>query len=133
MTDQELKVTEKQEVSSNEGELTYEGTYFTPAVDIYGTEKELVVLADMPGVHAGSVEIDLRDDTLTIVGKYTGSSPQGEPLLNEYRTGNYFRNFRITEVIDQSKITASMSEGVLKLALPKVEKAVPRKIPIAEG
>ena len=54
-------------------------------------------------------------------------------MLSEYRTGNYFRNFRITEVIDQSKITVSISEGVLKLVLPKVEKAVPRRITIDAG
>lgn len=133
MAEQELQVTEKQEVQPSQGELTYEGTYFTPAVDIYGTEKELVLLADLPGVDGNSVEVDLRDDVLTIVGKVSQAVPQGELLLAEYQTGNYYRSFRITEVIDQSKITAAMSDGVLKLVLPKVEKAVPRKIPISAG
>jgi len=130
MADQELQVTEKKEVRPTQGEFTYEGTYFTPAVDIYGTDKELVLLADLPGVNSESVEVDLRDDVLTIVGKVTPNIPEGEALLTEYQTGNYFRSFRITELVDQSKITASMSDGVLTLVLPKVEKAVPRKIPI---
>jgi len=133
MAEQELRVTEKQEVQPSQGELTYEGTYFTPAVDIYGTEKELVLMADLPGVNGNSVEVDLRDDILTIVGKVSQAVPQGEQLLTEYQTGNYYRSFRITEVVDQSRITASMSDGVLKLVLPKVEKAVPRKIPITAG
>jgi HSP20 family protein len=131
MADQELQPTEKKEVAGEKGELTHEGIYFTPAVDIFGNENELIVLADMPGVNAESVEIDLREDTLSIVGKASEPGGEGEPLLREYRTGNYFRSFRVTEGIDQAKITATMSDGVLKLVLPKVEKAVPRKIQIS--
>jgi HSP20 family protein len=88
------------------------------------------VVADMPGVNADQVEIDLRNDVLSIIGKMQTEEPKGSPLLTEYRNGNYFRSFRITELVDQAKITASMADGVLKLVLPKVEKAVPRKIPI---
>jgi len=131
MTDQEIQAAPKQELSTEAGEFTHEGTYFSPAVDIFDTERELVLLADMPGVSAGHVEIDLRDNVLSIIGKMSPEEEKGDFLLREYRTGNYFRTFRITEVVDQSKITAAMSDGVLKLVLPKVEKAVPRKIPIA--
>lgn len=128
----EIQATQKQELATNTGELTREGTYFSPAVDIYGNEKELVLLADMPGVSADNVEIDLRDNVLTILGRVQVED-KGEELLSEYRTGNYFRNFRVTDVIDQSKITASMSDGVLKLVMPKAEKAVPKKIPISNA
>ncbi len=130
MADVELQATQKQPVASPEGEFTHEGTYFVPAVDIYENSKELVLLADMPGVKTEGVEIDLKDDTLTIMGKVHDVSYQGEPILAEYRVGNYFRTFRLTDVIDQSKITAAMSDGVLKLTMPKVEKAIPRKIPV---
>jgi HSP20 family protein len=130
MADQGFEVTEKRAVSAEAGELTHEGIYFSPAVDIFDTQEELVLLADMPGVDAENIEIDLRDDTLTILGKVTVARQEGQELLSEYKTGNYFRTFRITEVVDRSKITASIADGVLKLVLPKVEKAVPRKIPI---
>jgi HSP20 family protein len=130
MADQELQITEKQAVPSEAGEFTHEGIYFSPAVDIFDTQKELVLLADMPGVNADNVEIDLRDDTLTILGRVPVSASEGQALLSEYKTGNYFRTFRITEIVDRGKIVASISDGVLKLVLPKVEKAVPRKIPI---
>lgn len=129
---EEIQAIQKQELAPNTGELTREGTYFSPAVDIYGNEKELVLLADMPGVSADNVEIDLRDNVLTILGKVQ-TEDKGEQLLSEYRTGNFFRNFRVTDVIDQSKITASMSDGVLKLVMPKAEKAVPKKIPITSA
>jgi HSP20 family protein len=133
MTDQELQATQKQQVAAPEGEFTYEGTYFVPAVDIYENIKELVLLADMPGVQTGDVEIDLKEGTLTIVGKVSTDTNEGESILAEYRVGNYFRSFRLTDVIDQSKISAAMSDGVLKLVMPKVEKAIPRKIPITAG
>lgn len=131
MTDAELQAAEKQEVKPAEGELTHEGVYFTPAVDILENPKELVVMVDMPGVDKDRVEIDLKDNILAIIGRVPDDKAEGEELLAEYRTGNYFRTFRITDVVDQSKITASMSDGVLKVTLPKAEKAVPRKIAIS--
>ncbi len=69
MTEQELQVKEKQAVPSEAGEFTHEGIYFSPAVDIFDTQKELVLLADMPGVSAENIEIDLREDALTILGR----------------------------------------------------------------
>ena len=61
----ELKVREKQEVASP-AEQTTPGLVFTPAVDIFETEKEITLLADMPGVNADNLTIDLRDNTLTL-------------------------------------------------------------------
>jgi HSP20 family protein len=133
MADQEIQAAEKRELTPEGGEFTREGTYFTPAVDICETEKELVVLVDMPGVASGDVEIELKENVLLIEGKVTSEAGKGQELLTEYRTGNYFRTFRITDVVDQAKIAATMSDGVLHLTLPKAEKAVPRKIPIATG
>lgn len=130
MADQEIKAAVKQEVAPDKGEFIREGVYFTPAVDIYESEKDLTLVVDMPGVSGENVDIELKDDILSIEGKLSTSPPLGELLLTEYRTGNYFRTFRITDVIDRSKIAASMTDGVLQLTLPKAEKAVPRKIPI---
>jgi HSP20 family protein len=90
-----------------------------------------MVLVDMPGVNYENVDIELKENILTIEGKMPAEEKKGQELLREYRTGNYFRSFRITDVVDQGKITASMADGVLQLTLPKAEKAVPRKIPIA--
>ena len=131
MADQEIEVSEKQEVSPAKCELTYEGVYFTPAVDIYETEKELVLLADLPGVEANCLEVSLKDDNLSIVGRTESGQEEGESLLEEYRTGNYFRNFLVAEAVDQSAITASLNDGVLRLVLPKAAKTIPRTIPIA--
>ena len=133
MTDKELQVAEKQEVTAEGGELTREGIYFTPAVDICETDKELMILADMPGIKSDGLDIELKEGILSIEGKAPASIQPGEVLLSEYRKGGYFRRFRMTDAVDASKISASLSNGVLKVTLPKHEKAVPKKIPITAG
>ncbi len=133
MTDKELQVTEKQEITPERGELTREGVYFTPAVDICETEKELMILADMPGVKPGGVDIELKEGILSIEGKVPVPIQAEESLLSEYRKGSYFRSFRVTDSVDAGKIAAALSNGVLKVTLPKHPKAIPRKIPITVG
>lgn len=126
----ELKIKEKQEVSTH-AEQTRPGLVFTPSVDIFETEKELVLLADMPGVRADDLNIDLRDDTLTLMGDVQPyrNTDEGEIFI-EYEVGKYYRQFSLSEIIDQTKIDAQLKDGVLRLTLPKVEKATPRKIAV---
>jgi HSP20 family molecular chaperone IbpA len=136
MTDtetKELQAKEKTQVTTP-AEQTIPGIVFTPAVDIFETDKEITLLADIPGVEAKNLNIDLRDDTLTIAG---GIEPveraDEEDILVEYEVGTYYRQFTLSEVIDQSKIDAQLNDGVLRLHLPKVEKATPRKITVKAG
>jgi HSP20 family protein len=133
MTDaetKELRVKEKQELASK-GEQTRPGPVYTPDVDIFETEKEITLLADMPGVKTDALTIDLRDDVLTLSGETDSNGESVEdPLLIEYGVGKYYRQFTLSEVIDQAKISAELKDGVLRLVLPKVEKATPRKIKV---
>ena len=134
MTDsQELKVREKQAVDTA-AEQTKPGPVFTPSVDIFETEKAITLLADMPGVKAEDLNVDLRDDTLTLTGDVgTDVGTPGEKVYEEYETGRYYRQFSLSEVIAQDKIDATLSDGVLRLTLPKVEKATPRRITVQPG
>ena len=110
------------------------GPVFTPNVDIFETDKEIIMLADIPGVKAPDLTIDLRDDTLTLTGEVKPlNRPEEQDILIEYQVGRYYRQFTLAEVIDQGKIDASLNGGVLRLTLPKVEKAVPRQITIKAG
>ena len=129
----ELKVREKQEVTGP-AEQTTPGLVFTPAVDIFETEKEITLLADMPGVKAGDLNIDLRDNTLTLLADVAPTDNKNEEaILVEYETGRYYRQFTLGEMINQEKIDAKLTDGVLRLALPKIEKATPRKITVKTG
>ena len=126
----ELKIKEKQEISTP-AEQTRPGLVFTPNVDIFETDKELILLADMPGVKAEDLNIDLRDDTLTLTGNVQPDQSPGEnEIFIEYEVGKYYRQFSLSEIIDQTKIDAQLKDGVLRLTLPKVEKATPRKITV---
>ncbi len=126
----DIKVREKQELTTP-AEQTKPGAVFTPQVDIFETEKEITLLADIPGVKSDKLNIDLRDDILTITGDVElVESATEEDVLIEYETGRFYRQFTLSEVIDQNKIDANLSDGVLRLTLPKVEKATPRKIAI---
>ena len=129
----ELKVREKQEVTSP-AEQTTPGLVFTPAVDIFETENEITLLADMPGVKADDLTIDLRDNTLTLsadIDPVDGANE--EDILKEYDTGRYYRQFTLGELINQENIDAKLNDGVLRLSLPKVDKATPKKISVKTG
>ena len=129
----DLKVREKQEVNSL-AEQTRAGLVFTPAVDIFENDKQIVLLADMPGVKAKGLNIDLRDNTLTLDGDVEPIETEGEEnVLIEYGVGKYYRQFSLSEMIDQEKIDAKLTDGVLRLTLPKVEKAAPRTITVQAG
>jgi HSP20 family protein len=128
----EIKKTDKR-VAAGRGESTRGGIEFIPQVDIYEDKNGITVLADMPGVDKEGVSIDLKEDQLTINGKVL--LPEGKEtfLHREYETGNYYRQFTLSDMIDREKITARMVDGVLTLMLPKAEKAVPKKIEVTEG
>jgi HSP20 family protein len=134
MTDsKEIKVKEKQGVTTP-AEQTIPGLVFTPEVDIFETDKAITLLADIPGVKPEKLNIDLRDNVLTVTGEVDRLEATDEnPLTVEYETGRYYRQFTLSEVIDQTKIDAKLNLGVLRLKLPKVAKAAPRKIAITAG
>lgn len=116
---------------TTQAEQTRPGPVFTPAVDIFETEKDLILLADMPGVKAGDLNIDLNENVLTLDGEVKFFENADEvDVIREFRTGKYYRQFTLSQVIDQAKIKADLKEGVLRLTLPKIEAAKPRKITV---
>jgi len=129
----EIQVSGKQELAGP-AEHTKPGLVFTPSVDIFESEKDITVLADMPGVKGEDLDIDLRDNTLTLIGEVIEDKSNVEDLVYaEYQIGRYYRQFSLSQVIDQEKIDAKLADGVLRLTLPKVEKAKPRQITIQTG
>jgi len=103
--------------------------YIQPPVDIYETPDGLVLLADMPGVAPGDLTIRLEDNILTIQGK-AKHAIDSEPIYREFELVNFFRQFELSDQVDQEKIAARLNHGVLMLELPRAEKAKPRQIPV---
>jgi HSP20 family protein len=129
----ELQVKGKKEIKAT-GELTHAGPVFIPAVDIFENQDALVLIADMPGVNSEGVEIHLKDSELTISGRpKKEEKKQVSPIYTEYESGGFLRSFTLSNAIDQTKIEASMKDGVLKVILPKAEVAKPRQIVVQAG
>ena len=107
---------------------------FKPDVDIFESDREITLLADMPGVSADSVNIDLRNGVLTIAGDIKSwEGPDEADVRVEFEIGKYYRQFTLSDAIDQEKIEANLEDGALRLSLPKAQKAIPRPITISAG
>jgi len=127
MTAKELELKSKKEIETK-GEKTYACKIYSPDVDIYENEHEIV---DIPGVKKKDVNLKLEDNVLHIDAKVVPGEYEGlKPLYGEYNIGHYQREFRIGELVDQNKIDACVNNGVLKINLPKTERAKPRQISI---
>lgn len=105
---------------------------FAPHVDIFETENELLLLADMPGVKPENIDLHFEKGELTVQGKATPRNNVGY-LFHEYAVGDYRRTFTVREEIDPTKINAEYKHGVLTVRLPKREEVKPMKISIKAG
>ena len=118
-------------------ELT-EGIYREPVAGVFPLlnvtedKDKYYVRAELPGIKGNDLDISVTGNTLSISGerKIAAEGAKEAYVLREYRTGTYFRQFTLSEVIDQGKIDAEMNDGVLRLVLPKVEPAKPRRITV---
>jgi HSP20 family protein len=103
--------------------------YLAPPVDIYETQDGLVVMADLPGVAKDGIDVRVENGLLTLHGRASHASP-GEPIYREFELVNFFRQFELSDKVDQGKISAELKHGVLTLHLPKAEEAKPRKVEV---
>ena len=128
--------TEKQGSVSTAGEKSLatrdDALYIAPPVDIFETEEALTVVADLPGVNKDSVDICVQDSILTIKGKADYRVPT-HVLREEFKLQGYFRQFQLSDEVNQDKIWAESKNGVLTIMLPKAEKTKPRQIKVQLG
>jgi len=111
-------------------EATRNNKYFAPRVDIFETDSELVLHADMPGVDPKDIDLRYENGELIVQGRAGAPVNHGHLILSEFDEGDYYRAFQIHESIDSTRIEAECKNGVLKLVLPKAEHVKPRKIAI---
>jgi HSP20 family protein len=130
MNEEVVEEPDEAELSLAQKELSPGGAYTTPAADIYETPKQLVILVDLPGVEPENVEIDLKRSSISIRAKVS-EQEGGRVLMDEYRAADFFRAFGITELVDYTRVQASLEDGVLKVVLPKAQRMVSRKITVS--
>jgi len=107
---------------------------FKPFVDIFENDAEITLVADMPGVAAEDMTIELQDGLLTIAGPVRPwENAEEADILIEFEIGRYMRRFALPEAVDHDRIAAQFADGALRLTLPKLEKAKPRHINIKTG
>ena len=103
----------------------------TPLIDIHEGPAGLVLEADLPGAVEDGIAIQLEDNVLTLHARVEPTVPPGARLLHEeYRVAPYQRSFILSDEVERGRITAELKHGVLRVHLPKAERARTRRIEI---
>jgi HSP20 family protein len=102
-----------------------------PPTDIHETPEGLVLEADLPGATEQNLTIELNQNVLHLHGRIPGAVPEGAcPLYEESPCGEFTRSFILSDEIERSQITAELKNGVLRLWLPRAQRARTRRIDI---
>ena|SRR5579862_4677068 len=109
-------------------EATRGSQFFVPRVDIFETEEELILQADVPGVSSKDVDLRFEKGELILQGRVARPERSGTPLVQEYPEGDFYRVFHVHESIDSTRIEAECNHGVLTVHLPKEDRVKPRKV-----
>lgn len=105
---------------------------FNPPIDIYETADGLVLYADLPGVTAEGLELQVQDNRLTLFGRVQKLESENAVVLHqEYQVGDFLRSFILSDEVDHDRIQAKLTNGVLRVELPKAPRAKPRRIEVA--
>lgn len=104
---------------------------YVPAVDLIDSDNEVVLVADIPGVPEGAVDLTIEKNILTLTAVPTDGVIAGKKLAySEYGVGEYRRSFALSEDVDKENISATLKDGVLRIRLPK-STPVTKKISIS--
>ncbi|WP_406700698.1 Hsp20/alpha crystallin family protein [Singulisphaera sp. Ch08] len=105
--------------------------YLTPPIDIHESPDGLILEADLPGAAENNLKIQLEDNVLSLFARITTPAPEGARILHEeYQVGDFYRSFILSDEVERSRITAELRNGVLRLILPKAERAKTHRIEI---
>ena len=105
----------------------------SPAVDIYESKDEVVLVADLPGVSQQHLTINFEKDELRIEATTAAVGEGHGPLFREFAQRDYRRAFQLAPGIDVEKIAAELKNGLLTVRLPKAAALKPRQISIKAG
>ena len=115
--------------SARQGQL-FNG--WTPALDLYQNNDNVVAIVELPGMRKEDIEISLHDGTLTIGGeRKSGTESNGESAARTERfTGKFRRTITLPTRVDANKVNATYTDGILTVTLPKAEEAKPKQIQV---
>jgi HSP20 family protein len=108
--------------------------FVVPPVDVFEDDAGITLLADLPGVSRDRLGVRVDGETLVIEATASTAQPQGMQLVyGEAQYPSYRRQFTLSRELDASRIEAGLKDGVLKLSIPKMEEAKPRRIEVRVG
>ena len=109
-----------------------QATGFSPVLDVRETKEEYLVLVDLPGVKSEDVTIEVSDHVLSISGS-RAPVETGEAQLSERPHGSFVRTLTLPQGVDEERIAADYTNGVLELHVPKPVAQRPKRIAIGNG
>ena len=113
------------------GEEIVQGAWI-PAVDIFETNEAIVLKAELPGITAQDISVEVKDNTLTLKGEKKFEKEVKEENYHrvERSYGSFQRAFTLPGTIHQEKVKAKFKDGILEIILPKVEEAKPKQVKV---
>jgi HSP20 family protein len=119
--------------SVRQGDEALSTSVWTPPVDIFETENEVVVKAELPEVNQKDIEIQVENSTLTLRGERRFDKEVKQESFHriERPYGTFARSFTLPTTIDQEKIRADYKDGILRVVMPKREETKPKQIRVA--
>ena len=104
---------------------------WSPALDLYQNNDNVVVRVELPGMRKEDIEISLQDGMLTISGERNSETAEGDKAERTERyVGKFRRSISLPTQVDASKVTATYRDGILTVTLPKAEEAKPKQIQV---
>ena len=100
-----------------------------PQMGLWANEEEAIVRAELPGLDAGDIEVEIKENVLRLSGE-RGVNNDREYVRRERFSGSFDRRVRLPFAVDADAVKASFTDGVLEVRLPRVEADRPRKIAI---
>ncbi len=116
---------------SNFGRQTQLFSGWSPALDLYQNNDNVIAIVELPGMKKEDIEISLHDGMLTISGERESSTSNGENAERTERfSGKFRRSITLPTRVDANKVSATYKDGILTVTLPKAEEAKPKQIKV---
>lgn len=111
-------------------EKAEEKVYVSPRVNIIERSEDVLIEAELPGVPKDGIELEIKNDELTLIGHRAQSNGARRAVFCERARADYRRVFALSKAIDANRVEAEINDGLLRVTLHKVEAVKPRKIDV---